>query len=82
MMGDDTHVLEMLAALKTAGPPSWPSTISAPAIPTSPIWKRFNVDRLKIDQSFVRDMDAKPDSAVINTVIGMGASSAWNTLYR
>ncbi len=34
--------------------------------------KRFPIDHLKIDQSFVRDITADPDSAIIcNTIIGL-----------
>ena len=34
--------------------------------------KRFPVDRLKIDQSFVRDMDSDPDdAAIVSTIIAM-----------
>ena len=80
MMGDDTHVLEMLAALKQLGLKLAIDDFGT-GYSNLAYLKRFNVDRLKIDQSFVRDMDAKPDSAVIvNTVIGMGRQLGLNTL--
>lgn len=37
--------------------------------------KRFRIDRLKIDQSFVRDIVTDPDdAAIINVIIGLGHS--------
>ncbi|HET7922983.1 MAG TPA: EAL domain-containing protein, partial [Gammaproteobacteria bacterium] len=37
--------------------------------------KRFHIDKIKIDQSFVRDITTDPDdAAIINAVIGLGRS--------
>lgn len=43
--------------------------------------KRFPIDTLKIDQSFVRDMAADPDGAsIVNAVINMGRSLHMNVV--
>ena len=48
-------------------------TISAPAIPRSPISGMFPFDKVKIDQGFVRDMIDNPQAlAIIRSVIGLG----------
>jgi EAL domain-containing protein (putative c-di-GMP-specific phosphodiesterase class I) len=43
--------------------------------------KRFNIDKLKIDQSFVREIIANPDDAVIvNAIIGLARSLNLRTI--
>ncbi|MBI2308929.1 MAG: EAL domain-containing protein [Rhodocyclales bacterium] len=80
MMGDDPQVLEMLAALKQLGIKLAIDDFGT-GYSNLAYLKRFNVDRLKIDQSFVRDIDSKPDAAVIvSAVIGMGRRLGLNTL--
>jgi EAL domain-containing protein (putative c-di-GMP-specific phosphodiesterase class I) len=37
--------------------------------------KKFPIDRLKVDRSFVRDMETNPDNlAIVRTIIQLGAS--------
>ncbi|MFO1345490.1 MAG: EAL domain-containing protein [Rhodocyclaceae bacterium] len=80
MMGEDTQVLETLAALKSIGLKLAIDDFGT-GYSNLAYLKRFNVDRLKIDQSFVRNIDSKPDAAVIvNAVIGMGRRLGLNTL--
>ncbi|MFC5300016.1 EAL domain-containing protein [Azospira restricta] len=80
MMGDDLPVLDMLAALKELGIKLAIDDFGT-GYSNLAYLKRFNVDRLKIDQSFVRDIDRKPDAAVIvSAVIGMGRRLGLNTL--
>jgi len=80
MMGDDTQVLERLAALKQLGIKLAIDDFGT-GYSNLAYLKRFNVDRLKIDQSFVRGIDSKPDAAVIvSAVIGMGRRLGLNTL--
>jgi EAL domain-containing protein (putative c-di-GMP-specific phosphodiesterase class I) len=43
--------------------------------------KRFQVDKLKIDQSFIRDMDQNPDdSAIVHAIIQMAHSLGLRTI--
>jgi EAL domain-containing protein (putative c-di-GMP-specific phosphodiesterase class I) len=43
--------------------------------------KRFHVDKLKIDQSFIRDMDLNPDdSAIVHAIIQMARSLGLKTI--
>ncbi len=43
--------------------------------------KRFNVDKLKIDQSFVRDLTSNPeDQAIVHAIIQMAHSLNMNTI--
>ena len=43
--------------------------------------KRFKVDKLKIDQSFIRDMDQNPDdSAIVHAIIQMAHSLGLKTI--
>jgi diguanylate cyclase (GGDEF)-like protein/PAS domain S-box-containing protein len=80
LMGDDTHVLETLSALKQLGLKLAIDDFGT-GYSNLAYLKRFNVDRLKIDQSFVRDMDSKPDAAaIVNAVVGMGHQLKLNTL--
>lgn len=80
MMGDDAHAMEMLAALKQLGLKLAIDDFGT-GYSNLAYLKRFNVDRLKIDQSFVRDIDSKPDAAVIvSAVVGMGRQLGLNTL--
>ncbi|HEX5801468.1 MAG TPA: EAL domain-containing protein [Azospira sp.] len=80
MMGDDLPVLEKLAALKQLGIKLAIDDFGT-GYSNLAYLKRFNVDRLKIDQSFVRDIDRKPDAEVIvSAVIGMGRRLGLNTL--
>lgn len=80
MMGEDTHVMEILGALKQLGLKLAIDDFGT-GYSNLAYLKRFSVDRLKIDQSFVRDIDSKPDAEVIvSTVIGMGRRLGLNTL--
>ena len=80
LMGDDAHVTEMLGALKALGLKLAIDDFGT-GYSNLAYLKRFNVDRLKIDQSFVRGIDSKPEAAVIvNAVIGMGRQLGLNTL--
>lgn len=80
MMGDDAHVMAILGALKQLGLKLAIDDFGT-GYSNLAYLKRFNVDRLKIDQSFVRDIDQKPDAAVIvSAVIGMGRQLGLNTL--
>ena len=80
MMGDDTQALETLAALKQLGLKLAIDDFGT-GYSNLAYLKRFNVDRLKIDQSFVRDLDTKPDAAaIVSAVIGMGRQLGLNTL--
>ncbi|MFA7291973.1 MAG: EAL domain-containing protein [Rhodocyclaceae bacterium] len=80
MMGDDTQVMETLGALKHLGLKLAIDDFGT-GYSNLAYLKRFNVDRLKIDQSFVRDMDSKPDAAaIVSAVVGMGRSLGLNTL--
>lgn len=43
--------------------------------------KRFNIDKLKIDQSFVRDLGSDPeDAAIVTTIIGMAKGLGFKTI--
>ncbi len=80
MMGDDTHVLDKLSALKTLGLKLAIDDFGT-GYSNLAYLKRFNVDRLKIDQSFVRNIDTKPDAAaIVGAVVGMGRRLGLNTL--
>ncbi|RWE73798.1 MAG: EAL domain-containing protein, partial [Mesorhizobium sp.] len=35
--------------------------------------RRFPVDKIKIDRSFIRDLDRRDTAAIVRTVIGLGA---------
>ncbi|TIV28149.1 MAG: EAL domain-containing protein, partial [Mesorhizobium sp.] len=35
--------------------------------------RRFPVDKVKIDRSFIRDLDRRDTAAIVRTVIGLGA---------
>ena len=42
--------------------------------------RRFPFDKIKIDQSFIRDLDSKPDSrAIVRAIIGLGRSLGMRT---
>lgn len=80
MMGDDPQALAVLAALKELGIKLAIDDFGT-GYSNLAYLKRFNVDRLKIDQSFVRDIDRKPEAAaIVNAVIGMGRQLGLNTL--
>ncbi len=80
MMGDDPQVMDTLAALKRLGIKLAIDDFGT-GYSNLAYLKRFAVDRLKIDQSFVRDIDRKPDAEVIvSAVIGMGRRLGLNTL--
>lgn len=80
MMGDDPQALSVLAALKELGIKLAIDDFGT-GYSNLAYLKRFNVDRLKIDQSFVRDIDRKPEAAaIVNAVIGMGRQLGLNTL--
>ena len=58
--------------LQDARRPALPSTTSAPATPRSSYLHRFPIDILKIDRSFVAQIDRHGDSAaVIGAVIAL-----------
>mgnify|MGYP002351780084 FL=1 len=80
MMGEDTQALETLSALKAIGIKLAIDDFGT-GYSNLAYLKRFNVDRLKIDQSFVRNIDSKPDAAaIVNAVIVMGRQLGLNTL--
>jgi diguanylate cyclase (GGDEF)-like protein len=42
--------------------------------------RRFPFDKIKIDQSFIRDLDSKPDSrAIVRAIVGLGRSLGMRT---
>ena len=54
---------------------------SVQAIPAYRTLRRFNVDKVKIDQSFVCDMVDDPnDAAIVNTIIQMAKSLKLTTI--
>jgi diguanylate cyclase (GGDEF)-like protein/PAS domain S-box-containing protein len=80
MMGEDGHVLATLDALKEIGVKLAIDDFGTGYSNLSYL-KRFDVDRLKIDQSFVRDIDSKPEAAaIVGAVISMGRQLGLNTL--
>jgi EAL domain-containing protein (putative c-di-GMP-specific phosphodiesterase class I) len=80
LMGDDGHALESLAALKQSGIKLAIDDFGT-GYSNLAYLKRFDVDRLKIDQSFVRDVDTRPEAeAIVGAVIEMGRRLGLNTL--
>ena len=70
LMRDNEHVLRILAGLKTLG-----IRIALDDFGTGysslGYLQRFPIDKIKVDQSFVRQMTMKPDCALIVESIGM-----------
>ena len=74
LMDGDTHAQTLLPGCRRWGC-SWPSTTSAPATPALRYLKRFNLDTLKIDRSFVQDMpNDLEDNAIAVAVIALARS--------
>ncbi len=80
LMDDDSHALEALAALKQLGIKLAIDDFGT-GYSNLAYLKRFAVDRLKIDQSFVRGIDNRPDTAaIVGAVIEMGRRLGLNTI--
>jgi EAL domain-containing protein (putative c-di-GMP-specific phosphodiesterase class I) len=80
MMGDDPLVLQKLTELKRFGIKLAIDDFGT-GYSNLAYLRRFNVDRLKIDQSFVRDIDSRDDAAaIVGAVVDMGLRLGLNML--
>ena len=80
VMGDSTFTIDMVARLHALGVALSIDDFGTGYSSLSYL-KRFKIDKLKIDQSFVRDIHLDPDdAAIVTAIIGLARSLGFRTI--